>query len=341
MYIYERQLKFYYEKGKHLPPLIFAQLYDDQQKPNYYLLRATVPKYQRLFGCGTNADDYCNNNGLCIQNDELCPKQTVCLCNNCFYGSQCQYSIAGYAVSLDSIIGSYIIPNTPLRHQPSVIKLSLILLTLLLTIGLIVNSLSFLTFFLKSKTRDVGCGFYLLFSSLCGILTLLSFLTKFVYLLTLSSNRLRCTLIEYFLKSLPTISDWLNASVSVERATTILYKTKFNKKLSTTCSRYIAPLIACLVLTTLLHDPIYRQVTIDTYDQRSCEDFNDKSSTLLSYEKASKIWFAYVNNDELNCYVDIGKMHEEIAHMHNFDEADRLYHKKVSMIQSDLAVISD
>ncbi|CAF0779033.1 unnamed protein product [Didymodactylos carnosus] len=362
MYIYERQLKFYYEK-KFLPALIFVQLYDNQQKPNYYLVllktkqtprkrnettkvRAnyrcpsivelfnhTVVEYEQLqrikfyqqpcrkkqvkcfyeqkmmcvcdkqndvdcfefktqlFGCGPKAEDYCNNNGLCIQNDELCPKQTVCLCNNCFYGSQCQHSTSGYAVSLNSIIGSYIILNTPLKHQPSYIKLSLILLTLLLTVGLISNSLSILTFSLKSKTRDVGCGFYLLFSSLFGLLTLLFILIKFIYLLTLSSNHLGCTLIEYFLKSLPTISDWLNACVAVDRYTTILYKLKFNKKLSIKCSKYMVSLVICLVLITLVHEPIYRQIKIDTYDQRSwCVlNINKQQQWLIRYNSTINI----------------------------------------------------
>ncbi|CAF4816740.1 unnamed protein product, partial [Rotaria sp. Silwood2] len=69
----------------------------------------------------------CQNGGQCFQDTPNCPKKSICVCSSCFYGTQCQFSTSGFGLSLDAILGYHIIPNVSIKHQSTIVKISLVL----------------------------------------------------------------------------------------------------------------------------------------------------------------------------------------------------------------------
>jgi len=97
----------------------------------------------------------CENNGRCLQNDPICPTQTKCFCERCYSGHLCQFNTDGFGYSLDALLGYSIQPNENLSQQPPIIKISLALIVILFTLGLINSILSLITF--KNKpVQEVG-----------------------------------------------------------------------------------------------------------------------------------------------------------------------------------------
>ncbi|CAF1608505.1 unnamed protein product, partial [Didymodactylos carnosus] len=137
------------------------------------------------------------------------------------------------------------------------------------------NTLAILTF-KQPNTLVVGCGFYLLTSSIVSLCTMCIFIAKFFYLLLmqllLSSNRnaihINCILIEFLLKFLPTTVDWLNACVAVERAVTIITGVKFNKIKSKKAAKLVVFFVIISNIISALHDPVYRRLVDDIDEQR-------------------------------------------------------------------------
>ncbi|CAF1323160.1 unnamed protein product [Didymodactylos carnosus] len=123
--------------------------------------------------------------------------------------------------------------------------------------GFILNTLSIITFY-QPKCGEVGCGIYLLITSIIGQLSLVVFGIKFLYLLltqmnNLSTARMNCTVMEFLLKFLPTITHWINAFVSIERTSMVLSGLKFKKKSSKTAAKIIIPLIVTFSFITTIH----------------------------------------------------------------------------------------
>ncbi|CAF4432381.1 unnamed protein product, partial [Adineta steineri] len=109
--------------------------------------------------------NHCENDGQCFQDSPDCPKRTICACRSCYYGSRCQFTTSEFGLSLDAILAYHIIPNVNIFHQTSIVKLSFSFTILFMIVGLVNGVLSFVTF--RSKTvLEVGCGIYLLCSSI-------------------------------------------------------------------------------------------------------------------------------------------------------------------------------
>ncbi|CAF1390961.1 unnamed protein product [Rotaria sp. Silwood1] len=231
--------------------------------------------------------NYCENNGKCLQNDERCSKTSICICPKCYYGTLCQFTISRYSLSLDAIIGPHILQNTSIKHQSFVVKISLVVVILMFVFGLIDSSLSILTF-LQPKTREYGCGFYLLFSSITSLITMCSLIMKFLYLLLtqiwMIKNRYGCIMIEFSLKFFLSTNAWLNAYVGIERATNIRFGLQFNKKRSITMAKLITLLIVFLNITSAIHDPFYRRLIEDSVEQRTWCVVSYSSSFLKIYD---------------------------------------------------------
>ncbi|CAF4289256.1 unnamed protein product, partial [Didymodactylos carnosus] len=85
---------------------------------------------------------YCENGAKCVQEHRLCPNRLLCLCADCYYGGQCQFTTAGFGLSLDTIIGQHIQPTVKIIKQTFVIKLTLGIVTVMFAFGLISNILS-------------------------------------------------------------------------------------------------------------------------------------------------------------------------------------------------------
>lgn len=127
------------------------------------------------------------------------------MCLTCYYGTKCQFHTHRFALSLDAIIVLHSSRSLHHTQQSLVIKITLTLTILWIITGLIIGILSLITF--KNKTvREVGCGLYLLGSSITTLLITVSFGLKFLILilsqLRIISNRLlllfQCHSLDFF-----------------------------------------------------------------------------------------------------------------------------------------------
>ncbi len=95
-------------------------------------------------------------------------------------GRRCQFTANRFGLSLDAILGYHILPNIKIIHQTLIVKFSLTLTAIFILIGFINGILTLITF--KNKTiREVGCGLYLLGSSITSSLIMIMFGLKFLY----------------------------------------------------------------------------------------------------------------------------------------------------------------
>jgi len=135
--------------------------------------------------------------------------------------------------------------------------------------GLINSVLSLLTF--KSKElRKVGCGMYLLASSITSLITISIFTVKFWFVLltqmnvstSLSVLRGGCVSIEPVLKLFVYLDSWLNACVAIERAVNVAQGVNFNKKKSKRIARWIIIILPFCIMGTIIHEPLYRELFV-------------------------------------------------------------------------------
>ncbi|CAF3485788.1 unnamed protein product [Adineta steineri] len=147
---------------------------------------------------------------------------------SCVIGDQCNFYLKGIGLTLDDILRDDLQPNTGLNNQSFSIRLSAGLTIIMFVAGLINSILSFITF--KSKdSQQVGCGMYLLVSSITSFLAISMFIIKFWFVVlthinvstSLSVLRGGCASIEPILKLFLYLDGWLNACVAIERAALI------------------------------------------------------------------------------------------------------------------------
>ncbi|UJR17235.1 hypothetical protein I4U23_004130 [Adineta vaga] len=210
----------------------------------------------------------CSGQGMCVQDHEICPTTSVCLCDPCSYGNICQFSMAGYTLSLDGIIGSYILPTaTSILYQSSEVKWTIVLVCILVVFGLILNGLSTSTF-IQEKVRKSGCDRYLLFSSLIGLVNMITLVCKIIFLFSQKQNNVSCSLIEFLLKWCPASCEWLNASVGIERTMAVTRKTRFQTAKSKSVAKWV--ILAVFILVGLFCTPelIFRRIVNDTQDNQ-------------------------------------------------------------------------
>jgi len=238
------------------------------QQSNCFLFNHTI-----TYNCQEN--NICENKGQCFEDYKQCPTLLKCVCDDCSYGSRCQFSTKGFEISLDAILGYHIQTNVTLSNQQLTIKMTITITTILLTIGLLNNILSILTFQSK-ELRGTSCGIYLLTSSITALITMSIFALKFYILIAsqmmLITNRnylsFNCILIDFIIKSFLNAIDWLNACVSVERAMITIYDVNYNKVKHKKAAKWIVMFIWILVLITNIQDPIYRRLIEDNEDNR-------------------------------------------------------------------------
>ena len=233
----------------------------------------------------------CNERGICVQNDYLCPTSSVCLCEPCSYGTTCQFSTRGYILSLDAILGSHVRPiGTPLVQQTTVVHVTLTIVTALVLIGSILNILAIGTFS-QASTQEVGCGLYLLVSALVGFFTTLILMSKMILLLVDRQTSVTCSSMEFLLKWGPASCEWLNACVAADRTRTVLYKTNFSRSMSRRLSKWIT--VNILVVIAALSSPelIFRRMVVDTQDERvwCVLTLNQHRAALYTFYTASNI----------------------------------------------------
>jgi hypothetical protein len=226
------------------------------------------------FTCSVN--NYCQNGGQCLQDHLTCPSTKICLCPNCFFGSQCQFYTKGLDSTLDEILGYEFKRNKPLSEQPMTVIMAAVITILIFLIGMINSILSIITFAQK-KSHDVGCGIYLLASSITSLCIMIVLMLKFWFLFysyrdhknekyIMNGN---CFRIELFLKVFLYLGYWLNACVAFERTLNAFQGLKFNKNRSRKIALWIIPLLFGIIWCLFIPQIIYLHVFHDNTEESS------------------------------------------------------------------------
>ncbi|CAF1635488.1 unnamed protein product [Rotaria sp. Silwood1] len=231
--------------------------------------------HNEMNSCQGMSNGGCLNGARCFQDQLICPTMVTCVCAECFYGTHCQFTTQGFGLSLDAILGYHIQSNVPFLRQPLVIKVSALLVTIMVIIGLLGNLLSILTF--HSKTIcEVGCGLYLFANAIISLLTIVFLMAKFS-LLVLSQMTIivqrsflifNCRSMDFILGACLSMGDWLSGCVAIERAFVTYKRTSFNKTKSRKIARWIILVVCSVTLLTRIYDPIHRNLLDDNEEQR-------------------------------------------------------------------------
>ncbi|CAF0731467.1 unnamed protein product [Adineta steineri] len=193
-----------------------------------------------------------------------------CLIENhdkCVIGSSCNVQTKGIGITLDDILRYEINRNVTLKNQPLLVKISVGLTMIMFLLGLINSILSLLTF-QNANLRKVGCGIYLLASSITSLLTISMFTINFWFVLltqmnsstTSSVHRGGCISIEPILKLFLYFDTWLNACVAIERAINVYQGISFNKEKSKRLARWIIFILPFCISATIIHEPLHRDI---------------------------------------------------------------------------------
>jgi hypothetical protein len=253
-------------------------------------------QFNRSLNYDCQGQNVCQNNGRCFENNATCPTMTMCVCEKCYYGTKCEYSMKGFILSLDPILGYHIKPNVSINRQPLIVKISIAIITLMFAFGLVSQSLSIITFRMK-KTREVGCGWYLLFSSSVSLCLIIVLKIKF-WILILSQKAIltnrsflvfSCIVTDGSLKALLATNEWLNACVAIERMFSVLKGAGFNKFKSKRIAKSISFIILLLTVCTYLHDPLKREL-IDDFDTDE-----KRTSCFVRYSSSLDIYNFFIN----------------------------------------------
>ena len=227
--------------------------------------------HELKFDCDGRSE--CGEGSQCFQDDKTCPKRSICYCKECFYGRRCQFTTSGFGLSLDAILGYRIEPNVNLSQQSAIVKFSLILTIISVLGGLVDGFLSLITF--KNKPiRDVGCGIYLLCSSITTIFISLVLLLKFSILLGAQMNnisnriflQIQCHLLDFLLRICLQLDQWLTACVAVERTFTVIKETRFDKRTSRQCAKYVVICLLIILIGSSVQDPLHRHLIDERND---------------------------------------------------------------------------
>ena len=215
--------------------------------------------------------------------------------DDCIIGDRCNSYTRGIGLTLDDILRNEIQRNTTLGSQSFLVKMSAALTVIMFAGGLTNSIFSFLTF-QNIELRKVGCGMYLLSSSITSLLTISMMVVKFWFVVLIQINesvnlsvfRRGCILIEPLLKVFIYLDTWLSACVAVERAVHVSKGVSFDKKRSARIASWIIIILPLFVITSIIHEPIYRNVleyTTEKYKPLQYEHLTNESMGNNSTEK--------------------------------------------------------
>ncbi|CAF1607590.1 unnamed protein product [Adineta ricciae] len=185
----------------------------------------------------------------------------------CHVGGLCERQVKGIGLTLDDILRLELKRNMTINDQPLVIKISAALTTIMLFVGVISSAFSLLTF-QNGNLRTVGCGLYLLASSITSFLTITMFAIKFWFVVITQTNvsidlsvlQGGCKSIETLLKLFFYWDAWLNACIAVERAVNVYKGVSFDKEKSKRFARWIIFILPNCISATVIHEPLYRHM---------------------------------------------------------------------------------
>ncbi|CAF1631136.1 unnamed protein product, partial [Adineta ricciae] len=185
----------------------------------------------------------------------------------CYIGGPCNTEVKSIGLTLDDILRPTVNKNMTINDQSFGIKMSAAITIIMFVTG-IINCICSIITFQNETLRKVGCGLYLLASSIISFLTITMFTIKFWFVLLtqmniythLSIHRGGCKSIETLLKLFFYWDAWLNACVAIERGFNVYKGVNFNKEKSKRYARWILLFLPFVIMVSIIHEPIYRQV---------------------------------------------------------------------------------
>jgi len=187
--------------------------------------------------------------------------------SSCVIGDQCSLFTKGIGLTLNDILRNKIQWNISFGKQSVLIQTAAGLTMIMFVIGFINGIFSLITFRNK-ELRKVGCGIYLLASSITSLLTITMFTIKFWFVIliqlysTVRSSILRtdCVFIGPVLKLCLYLDGWLNACVAMERTVNVSKGVNFNQKKSRHAARWVIFVLPIFIMSTLIHEPIHHEL---------------------------------------------------------------------------------
>ena len=237
---------------------------------------ANCMKFNRTKNFICPLDNYCENGGQCLQDHPHCPSTKICLCPSCFFGSQCQFYAKAFGSTLDEILGYEFQRHQMFTKQSARVYVAAVLTFLIFLIGMTSSILASITFF-RPKSREVGCGQYLLISSFTSLFSMMAMMLKFWFLFYAHQdhNHMReieegnCFGFEMVIKIFVYYNDWLNACVALERTVTLLQGVTFNKERSKAIANTVIICLLIIVAATFVPQFIHLRIFYDNAEERS------------------------------------------------------------------------
>jgi len=187
--------------------------------------------------------------------------------SSCVVGDQCSLFTKGIGLTINDILRNKIQSNISFRKQSVLIQTAAGLTMIMFVIGFINGIFSLITFRNK-ELRKVGCGIYLLASSITSLLTITMFTIKFWFVVLIQLHsivrssilRTDCAFIGPILKVCLYLDGWLNACVAIERTVNVSKGVNFDKKMSRHTARWILLILPIFIMGTLIHEPIHHEL---------------------------------------------------------------------------------
>ena len=220
-----------------------------------------------LFAHDHSQCNFCMNNGKCLKsNKETENWKFICICPPCKTGNRCQFSLGDYYMTLDTLVGKEV-KQVDFKQQSWIVHFTSAILSLFLLVSFIFNTIS-LIILSKKKLRQVGCDLYLLYLTIFAQLGLILLFLRFIYMIIIQTyvidNQsfigITCILLEYSVRLIPSIFDWLTVCISIERAYIINKGVCFTSIIALkvlTLSRWIIGLVLLFNILTTLHRPFH------------------------------------------------------------------------------------
>ncbi|CAF1486184.1 unnamed protein product [Adineta ricciae] len=171
---------------------------------------------------------FCLNDGICVyRNKHENRFDFQCRCQQCYYGSVCQYRMAQFGYSLESLLvtNDQIDDFRILQNISSVSKIIYLTLSIFMcSIGFLSNLCSILTL-LHSTIIRTSIVYLLILTCISNQITLFSLMTQIIYILmndlskikNISFNYILCKSISYTINLFTFISKWAIAFININR----------------------------------------------------------------------------------------------------------------------------
>jgi len=218
--------------------------------------------------------------------------------SSCVVGDQCSLFTKGIGLTINDILRNKIQSNLSFRKQSVLIQIAAGLTMIMFVIGLINGIFSLITFRNK-ELRKVGCGIYLLASSITSLLTITMFTLKFWFVVLIQLHsivrssilRTDCVFIGPILKLCLYLDGWLNACVAIERTVNVSKGVNFDKKKSRQAARWILLMLPIFIVGTLIHEPIHHELFEYTTQKYNPIGINNNSTMNVSMENDTNVGY--------------------------------------------------